>query len=375
MSENTPVSVYWAGEIKHLALRFSKHIQAETGKRIRGRKLYDSFAAILGYSSYSGLVSMAPRYKSARFDYDYYLEQLKRELRKHLPILLSGDEIVHALERAKSPGSLEIHVDGRRSLPDAVQAFMESHFFHCFKAQGLRYSRKHHINFKETLMTSDAGTMKPLPILILLDYRNWSNEYDPVEVWEPLGSFIQQASISADVEICRVTHEDKREILEGVSQDGRFKWDDVSTTPPSLASERVAKIALENAHPTFRLDLTNDLVEPQGTQEGSEVDPISWFQDVTTQANIVFSKLYDTSVTFKGAYSGSPKLSTLDCHLSGKRLVFAFDDVSEPRLIFNGVGDKGSEEGVTMFDPVNEDDFSVEYVLGLMKKYFQLSQE
>ena len=231
MSLRIPVPANAAAEIKQLALRFSKEIYKLTNARIRGRKLNDSFVKPLGYKSFNEVIRLSSRSNSL-FPMKDYIEQLKTDLIHYLPISVSCDHIVEALELASDPGYITLTIDCRYAPASHTATLTNSFFFKDFLLHGSLEGKQHNVGLMCLLNPSYSKRQDTTSnhIQITLDYRKWPNESDPLIDWDKLNSFIRMVSINAnsdngvEIEILRYKIEDKPEVLSKVNEYGIFEW-------------------------------------------------------------------------------------------------------------------------------------------------------
>lgn len=234
MTHSISLSAAASAEIKELALRFSKELESLSGTRIRGRKLYDAFVKPLGCESFSAVMAHNGR-AAPFFNYNECFAVIKREIRKHLPVLIDGPIIEAAMDNAKSPGMVILTIDCRDSAKASVATLIDSEFYKRFRNQVFSQGRYQRIQFMELLDSVNDYLAYPLaptgtPIKISLDYQHWRNERDPLTSWEELRDFMKMIWLNAsapnavDIEIIRVTTNGDPQTLANVDSQGQFKW-------------------------------------------------------------------------------------------------------------------------------------------------------
>jgi hypothetical protein len=264
MSEHIAVPPYWAAEIKQLALRFAKELEKDSNVRIRGRKLYDAFAKPLGYDSFNELVTQSKRHEKADFDFEQYFIHLVRTLRKHLPVLLTGDQIILALHNAKSPGHVVVGISNHLGDTPWNEEFYKSSLLKCFLDAVQHESRTQHVSFDGNQNYGFLGLDNHHgAVAIVLDYRQWKNETDPLMEWPALNEFIRPLFKSdTPCVFIKIPAVGQPLRLVAINSPSKLVWEKITwmamptaTVMPEAISEETAKAIMANTNPAFRLPL------------------------------------------------------------------------------------------------------------------------
>ncbi|GAB0154716.1 hypothetical protein [Marinobacterium sp. BA1] len=231
MSHFTPVPAVAVRDIKWLAKRFSKRLHAQTAHRIKGQSLYAAFAKPLGYDTFNQLQHQAKRSGQSSFDYDTYFGLLKRELRKHLPVLLDGDLINSLLDSVYDPGVVFLKIDGTRTAPKISQLITNHSAYRGFLAEYRdTYGDLAHLQVLELAATSTSllASSEPSAFKVTFDLSGWHNEGDPfasLAGYEPFLRLITDLkSWDIAVSVQRMDQTGRIEELEKIEPNGRKHW-------------------------------------------------------------------------------------------------------------------------------------------------------
>ena len=257
MSKHIPVPASACLEIKDFGLRFSKELQTLTGERVRGRKLYNALVKPIGFDTHTQMVSLSKRVEEGTpFDFPLYLKQLKRELRKHLPVLVDGDTIAHAIEQAEDPGTLFFKVDGSNARQSDVDRLVKSNFYDEFRSEvwGLVRRSNRAVGFLELIQSREwyAGGTASEPVTVTFDYSQWRNETDPFRELPAFNGFLRMLSTNAtapngvDIAIKRINQDQTIEILVRIEPNGKEIWKrDIFIVDVGLASKGLLPLDTE----------------------------------------------------------------------------------------------------------------------------------
>lgn len=222
-----------ARTVKELALRFSKELEALSGERIRGRKLYDAFAKVAGYGSFNEILHSLDEV-NFNFIYNDYVEKLSSQLRKYLPSSCNVSDIETSLTEAKPEGALRIIVNGYGAADTDFALLRGSISYKQFLQHIYSDGRKQNVSFGEAASTYFFNQKQVYgPIEVFLDYSNWKNERDPLMSWEPLNSFIRMVFLNAkannniQIRVARALDEHNSiQVLKEINEHGVFVWED-----------------------------------------------------------------------------------------------------------------------------------------------------
>jgi hypothetical protein len=230
MSHLTPVPAAAVREIKWLAKRFSKRLQAQTAHRIKGQALYAAFVNPLGYDTFNQLQHQAKRSGQSSFDYDTYFGLLKRELRKHLPVLLDGDLIDSLLDAVYVTGIIFLKIDGTRTAPETTQLIINHPAYRGFLSEYRdTYGDLAHLLELVAPSTPLLASSEPSTFKITFDVSGWNNEGDPfatMVAYEPFLHLITNLkSEGIDVSVVRADQTRRIEEFVNIEPNGKEHWD------------------------------------------------------------------------------------------------------------------------------------------------------
>lgn len=231
MSECIPVSANACREIKALAKRFSNRLHLLTRQRIRGQQLYGAFSKPLGYDTFNQLQHQTARSADAAFDMDGYLNVLKRQLRKHLPVVLDGALLSMIIDDVADPGSIFLKIDGSKTDSATTKQLVDHPVYRAFvKEYKDRYGEQ--AALLELVAPDSQATIPepPLSFAVTLDFSGWKNEGNP---FRELASYRPFLRLMVDlmatgnghqVKVLRVNQAFHHESLAGIEPNGKEQW-------------------------------------------------------------------------------------------------------------------------------------------------------
>lgn len=236
MSKCIPVSSSACLEIKNFGLRFSKELEALSGQRIRGRRLYNALVQPIGYESHAQMVNRSKRVEDGTpFDYPWYLKQLKLKLRNHLPLLLDSSTVTEAISKAEDPGSLLFKVDASNVRQDEIELFIANNLYKEFlsEVRELVLRNKMTIRFSEILQSRSKIVRENCAeaITVTFDYSQWRNETDPFRELPTFNSFLRMLIDypttlgGIDIEVRKIKQDHTVDKLVLIETTGRELWE------------------------------------------------------------------------------------------------------------------------------------------------------